>query len=275
MKTLPRNERLLELLADNAVGALSSAEIAELESLKAKEPGADFEVFDRAAAAVDLAFVTEIQSAPASLIAKLKADTAALSQTTNRTEPIGRIQIAQRPNRFLQTAGWLAAAACLAIAVAGWWPRLNQGGSRGYGDFASFKTSTPDAVSAPFGDFNDLTTGAPPEIRSVTGEVVWSDSAQTGFLKLKGMPANDPSKEQYQLWIIDGTRGLGQRISGAIFDVPKDIAVAKGEVIVRIDPQLHVNKAAIFAITIEQPGGVWVSDMTRRAVLAKLPDPGT
>ena len=273
MKPLPRNERLLELLADNAVGVLSSAELAELESLKAAEPGADFEVFDRAAAAADLATLTTIESAPASLVVKLKAQAAA--QTSVSTEPIGRIQIAQKPNRFLQTAGWLAAAACLAIAVAGWWPRLNKGGTLAPRDIASFKTSTPDAVSAAFGDFNDLTTGAPPEIRNVTGEVVWSDSAQTGFLKLKGMPANDPTKEQYQLWIIDGTRGLGQRISGAIFDVPKDVAVAKGEVIVPIDPQLHVNKAAIFAITIEAPGGVWVSDMTRRAVLAKLPAPGT
>ena len=36
------------------------------------------------------------------------------------------------------------------------------------------------------------------------------------------------------------------------------------------------TKAAIFAITIEKAGGVWVSDMTRRAVLAQLPPaPGT
>ena len=138
-------------------------------------------------------------------------------------------------------------------------------------DVARFATAHPDAVKATIGDFNDLTSGAPPEIRGVTGEVVWSDSAQKGFLKLTGMPANDPTKEQYQLWIVDGTRGLGQRISGAVFDIPKDVVAAKGEVIVPIDPQLHVNKAAVFAVTIEKTGGVWVSDMTRRAVIAMVP----
>jgi len=33
-----------------------------------------------------------------------------------------------------------------------------------------------------------------------------------------------------------------------------------------------VNKAAAFAITIEKPGGTWVSDMTRRVNIAPVPD---
>ncbi len=57
---------------------------------------------------------------------------------------------------------------------------------------------------------------------------------------------------------------MQQRISGAIFDGSS----GSGELYVPIDPKLTVRKAAAFAVTIEQPGGTWVSDMKRRVVIA-------
>ena len=43
---------------------------------------------------------------------------------------------------------------------------------------------------------------------------------------------------------------------------------SSGEVVVRIDPKLHVSEAALFAVTIERPGGVVVSKRERIVVTA-------
>ena len=92
------------------------------------------------------------------------------------------------------------------------------------------------------------------EYASVTGDVVWNNDEQRGYLRLVGMPANDPSVAQYQLWIVDPDRDANP-IDGGVFDVP-----ASGEeVLIPIDAKLQVVTPAAFAITREQPGGVVVS----------------
>jgi anti-sigma-K factor RskA len=93
-----------------------------------------------------------------------------------------------------------------------------------------------------------------PRFRGVTGDVVWSDSLQAGFMRLRGMPANDPAREQYQLWIVDPERAA-QPVDGGVFDI-RD---ATGEIIVPIQAKLAVDDPAAFAITLEKPGGVVVS----------------
>jgi hypothetical protein len=80
-------------------------------------------------------------------------------------------------------------------------------------------------------------------------------------MKFENLPALDETKERYQLWIID-SRGMEQRISGGVFNG------AAGNQFVVIDPGIDVDRAAAFAITIERPDGVWVSDMKRRVVIA-------
>ncbi len=37
----------------------------------------------------------------------------------------------------------------------------------------------------------------------ISGDVVWSNSLQKGYVTFRGLPANDPGKETYQLWIVD------------------------------------------------------------------------
>ena len=101
-----------------------------------------------------------------------------------------------------------------------------------------------------------------PEIKGVQGEAVWCEGQQKGYLRFVNLPQNDPAKEQYQLWIVD-ERGMGQRISGAIFNAEPD-----GETIVPIEPGIRVKGARLFAVTIEPPGGMWVSDMSRRVTVA-------
>ena len=93
--------------------------------------------------------------------------------------------------------------------------------------------------------------------------MVWSDSAQAGYMTFAGLPALEGSA--YQLWIIDAERGLAQRISGGVFNGDAE----GGPLRVAIDETpIPVNSAAAFAVTIEKPGGTWVSDMSRRVVIA-------
>jgi hypothetical protein len=104
--------------------------------------------------------------------------------------------------------------------------------------------------------------GSPAAITDVSGDVVWNDALARGYLRLTGLPVNDPSREQYQVWVID-ERGLEQRVSGGVFNASQD-----GEVVVPIDPAIDIGRVALFAITVEDPGGTWVSDLDRRVVVA-------
>ncbi len=92
------------------------------------------------------------------------------------------------------------------------------------------------------------------EYAGVSGDVVWNDERQEGYLLLTGMPVNDPTESQYQLWVVDPDRDSNP-VDGGVFDIP----AGQDTVIVPIDVKLAVSKPAVFAITREQPGGVVVS----------------
>lgn len=103
---------------------------------------------------------------------------------------------------------------------------------------------------------------APAEQRDVSGDVVWNDRLEQGYLRFVGLKPNDPNVEQYQVWVID-ERGMEQKVSGGVFN-----ATADGEVIVPIHPGIDIRRVAIFAVTVEEPGGTWVPDLRRRVVVA-------
>lgn len=118
----------------------------------------------------------------------------------------------------------------------------------------------PDSVQIAWAPFN--LPDSPAEQPDVQGDVVWNDRLQTGYLRFVGLNPNDPNIEQYQVWVID-ERGLEQKVSGGVFN-----ASAEGEVIVPIEPGIAVGRVALFAITVENPGGTWVPDLKRRVVVA-------
>src|SRR5262249_25118891 len=95
-------------------------------------------------------------------------------------------------------------------------------------------------------------------------DIVWSDANQKGYVKVAGLPKNDPTKQTYQLWIFDETQDPKTPIDGGIFDVSSD-----GEVVIPIEATLKVRNPSAFAITIAKPGGVMVSDRKYLAVFAK------
>ncbi|GAB4547024.1 MAG: hypothetical protein Tsb0013_06400 [Phycisphaerales bacterium] len=112
-------------------------------------------------------------------------------------------------------------------------------------------------------DVPDLPPAEQPEVR---GDVVWNDELQTGYMRFVGLDPNDPDIEQYQVWVID-ERGLEQKVSGGVFNVSSE-----GEVIVPITPGIDVGRVALFAVTVERPGGTWVPDLQRRIVVAPRED---
>ncbi len=118
----------------------------------------------------------------------------------------------------------------------------------------------PDSIQIAWQPF-DL-PDAPAEQRDVRGDVVWSDELQQGYIRFVGLDPNNPNIEQYQVWVID-ERGLEQKVSGGVFN-----ASADGEIIVPIEPGIDVGRVALFAVTVENPGGTWVPDLSRRVVVA-------
>jgi len=99
---------------------------------------------------------------------------------------------------------------------------------------------------------------------AVGGDVVWNGARQEGVMRIAGLKRNDPSREQYQLWIFDAERDDRYPVDGGVFDVGQD-----GEVLVPITAKVPVGKAVLFAVTVERPGGVVVSTRERIVLLAQ------
>ncbi len=117
--------------------------------------------------------------------------------------------------------------------------------------------NTPELVKLDLGEPN------PASAKGISGDVVWDNVKQKGFLRLRGIPKNDLSKETYQIWVGDSNQA--NPIDGGIFDVTAD-----GEMIVPINAKLKVLKPTLFAVTLEKAGGVVVSKLDKLVVAAKV-----
>lgn len=271
-------DRIQDLMADLATVGLTVEEETELQALTASSADWEHEAFafERAAAALCEALVPIDEPLPESACERFRSYVETSALGAGKDPATGPLKMPSAmpaaDDRVGAPAwswgGWVAAAACVLIGVA---IAINHSPSPPVTSpqaLQAFVSSHPNAATAQWDDWS--LDGAPPEQTGITGDVVWDEGDQTGYLRLVGLEPNDPNREQYQLWIVD-ERGLfdegGQsaRISGAIFDADES-----GETIVRIDPSIPVKNAAAFAITIEPPGGVWVSDMKRRTVIAAL-----
>ncbi len=84
-------------------------------------------------------------------------------------------------------------------------------------------------------------------------------------MRIEGLSANDPTVSQYQLWIFDEQRDERYPVDGGVFDIP----VEGMEVLVPIRAAVQVERATLFAVTVERPGGVVVSDRERIVLVAQ------
>lgn len=286
MKDPVKEERLLDLLSDRALFELSAEEQRELdELLKIFPEWRDDETFSLTAAAVSLSALDTREEMPASLRNKVLADSsqyfAGEIAEEKRPEPVlSRVPsprsnvIEFRPKRFnWNWLGWAAAAAaCIALVVNVWLSRGPQGPDLGVTvppvieeklTMAQMRQrlmdSSADMTKATW------TPGDMPDMKDIGGDVVWSDAKQAGYMRLTGLPANDGTKETYQLWIFDETQDPKTPIDGGVFNVN-----ANGEVIIPINAKLKARNPSMFAITMEKPGGVVVSERKKMVALAKV-----
>jgi anti-sigma-K factor RskA len=99
---------------------------------------------------------------------------------------------------------------------------------------------------------------------SLSGEVIWNDEKQEGYMSLENLAVNDPTQNQYQLWIVDPERDE-LPVDGGVFDITEK----DGKQIIPIRNALAINKPVAFVITLEQPGGVVKSKQEVVVALAK------
>lgn len=275
VNTLPDDEQLLDLLVTRVTEGLSAEQAAELEQQLDAQQGVDADCLEHAAAAAAVVFARaerQPQRMPQGLKDRIMqqaqvgpgapggADVVYLQdrreQTRQASEP------ARRPWLSGAAIGWYAAAALALVLVLpgpapGPLPTRSLLEQR-----AALLAKSTDAITVPW------MTSEQPGYEQVSGDVVWSDAAQQGFLRLAGLPANQPTVAQYQLWIIDPDRD-DQPVDGGVFDVAPG-----AEVLVPIDAKLAVTAPKAFALTLEQPGGVVVSDGPLLVVAAFGPRPG-
>jgi hypothetical protein len=254
------NDELIDLLIKESTEGLTPAETAELDRLTRELSSAEREQLEHAAAAATLAALGPIERMP---------DTTRQRVLNAIPAAPAKVVSIQRSTRRWATAGWWAAAGFFALAVAGWWPRL--AGER-----------TPVAQTQPAdsaqqreqlltrqGTLKAAWSTGPAGSEAVLGDVVFDPVSQRGFLRFRGLPANDPRREQYQLWIADSTRQYPEPVDGGVFDVAT--TAPNGDVIIPFHAKLPVGNPAAFVVTAEKPGGVVVSRQERVLALAKVP----
>ncbi len=253
-------ERAQDLIIARATIGLSPAEGEELCDLLDVIGTEETRTLEAAVEATRSAVLVDVgdERLPAGLHERLAATRNAARLDEDGV--IGRIgeDSASLKQRGMRGARWPWALAAAAILIAGvtvialkpWAPTGPAGP-----DLAAIDRGT-DTVRWPFKP-NNAAYGA------ASGEVVWSESLQRGYMRLKGMSPNDPKVRQYQLWIVDPVRDT-HPVDGGVFNV-----ASTGEVIVPFDARLPVRGAAAFAITSEKPGGVVVSAGPLLVVAAK------
>jgi hypothetical protein len=269
------NDRLADLLVALETEGLGEHEAAELDRLLADEPSAPRDGLAGAASATLLAARIPLQPLPASLHGRL------VEQGRARVRDAAAAKVVKMPRRDAEPAasvssaggsrlGWYAAAASLLLAVASWWPRL------------STEVPAPMAQAPAEPTYAEkrqqlIESGSPvvqvawsgtedPASQGVQGDVVWDEAKQTGYMRFTGLAANDPVQEQYQLWIFDATRDDRYPVDGGVFDIP----AGGDEVVVPITAGIPVREPALFAVTVEKPGGVVVSSRERIVAVAQV-----
>lgn len=245
----PRRARLESLLATEATQGLTPAETAELDTLLAAYPEEDPDGFELAAAAVHLAMSTP-EEMPSRLAEKLHLAAIAFTPATPKPPRTGR-------PAWMAWAGWAVAAGLAGLLLYTNWPKPVVGHPE-----LGFAEKRKELL----GDKSAKTAAAEDAKAGLAANVVWSNAKQEGYLEVRGLKPNNPTKEQYQLWIVDGARTNPehkQPVSGGVFNVSAD-----GTALIPINAAIPVKDAQAFAITKEVAGGVIVSKGPMLLVLA-------
>lgn len=272
--TEEQRELFFDLLAKKAVYGLDETDDNQLAEFDRGLVDAEFRSLELTAAAIGLAGVNEIEPLPVHLRARIiknapfvedvREDKQAKTYTSDDV-------FGEKRSGWFGWLGWAAAAAaCVALVANIWFTRVQPSEQVKNPD----PSVTPqvltdkqkhDEMMASTGAIKaNWAAGNVKEIKAITGDIVWSDEKQVGYMRFRGLPVNDGSN-CYQLWIFDKTQKKETPIDGGVFRVTSD-----GEVVVPITAKLKADSPYMFAITIEKDGGVVVSEREKIAALAKV-----
>lgn len=235
--------RFEELDAGRVLGDLDAAEVAEWEELS-RDFGSDAGL-DHFAAELEAVMISEKPlRLPPEIAARLKRE---FSPAPEVKKPASLV--------IGPWIGWAVAACLLGLLVVN---GLNLNKS------ATAEERRAALLEKAADTKRLLFASASNSYADAKGEVVWSDLRQEGYMTLSNIPANDPTKRQYQLWIVDPARDEIP-VDGGVFNIP----AGAGSVVIPIDAKLAVRNPAAFVITLEQPGGVVKSKQEVVVALAK------
>lgn len=304
-------DRLNDLLADRAVFGLDADEAEELSKLISLTDKGDDDSFEIAAAAVDLSMnkaepmpadlskkLSELGHRAMENDRAMETEQAA-SKKTATVEPSHQVIHAGETNSDLRSAStaklreivaWGCAAAIGFVALMVW--------TNNRSDLKQLETQVADlkAENIELSTSNSQLEVSVKEFRkqmfpdgkeiyerlasnqenlqwnwSATGEtegsgdIVWDEEKQEGVMRLVNLEVNDPEVSQYQLWIIEEGRRQ-HPVDGGVFDIKE-----KGEIFVPVNSKLYAKNAVTFAITVEKPGGVVVSNKENLPYVATAP----
>ncbi len=277
--------RMLELFSDRAIFGLDKAELAELAKLEKDFPELQTDAAELAhslefsAMAISLANLDTSEPLPANLRSKIIADSQKYFASSEKVETIEIEKEEFQPTFEFEPKrsifGWLgwafAAAFLVVLGVNIWTTRLQP--TEIVQNPPKIQTPTPELTAtqkreqllASAGKIQTTWTPPKPDAPAITGDVVWDNAKQEGYVRFQNLPVNDVTKETYQLWIVDETQDPKTPVDGGVFNVNE-----KGEIIVPINANLKIGKPTMFAVTIEKPGGVVVSDLGKLVAIAKV-----
>lgn len=268
----PEFDRLRELLADEVLGQIDSNDASELDALRSRASAEQKAEIDQTFGELLVALMSQSDEAmPAEAKSKL------IARGSRRTAADGgpETEALKAPMQIptpratmgpLGKLGWVAAAAALALAATAWWTRPTPVIPTDVPSPITRVATAPDTVRIELAPQGDLA-----ESVSERSELLWNQQLQEGVLRLEGVPANDPSQIQYQLWIFDATRGEFA-VDGGVFDLTGETETdEQGRLLVHFRPKLLVGDPAAFAVTQERPGGVVVTDQSA-LILLGTPD---
>lgn len=281
-------EMMTDLLTRRAAIGLDAEERVQLDKLLADTGVKDDDSLELAAAAIGLVDLEIDEKLPDHLAARIAAsadnffanvqypETVSAPGITSEAAPDHDYQkmFTLEPRRSWNWLGWaMAGFACIALAVNVWFTRITPteiGTNNPPAPATPEKLSPEQELAKMISSQVNMTkatwgAGNMKDLKEVGGDVYWSDEQQKGFMRLRGLPMNDKSKETYQLWIFDKTQDKATPIDGGTFDVDKN-----GEMIIPINAKLKALGPELFAITVEKPGGVVVSKRGKIAALAKV-----
>ncbi len=188
--------------------------------------------------------------------------------------------------RRREVFAWVAAAACLGVAVFVWYTRPTpapspQSPASANGEPPAARPGAdapaPSTATLTAAQHRERLLASAPDVlqlrlvnsdsgavaRKPGGDIVWSNGLQMGYLRLQGLANDAPVQRQYQLWIIGGEASSDEFINGGMFFVDRNT----GELVVPIHADHFVQMPKMFLVSVEPLGG---GDALTTSLLAEV-----